>query len=517
MDMLARTSPTSGLAAVVLTLAGFWVVVPGEALAGEPPVAAAPGDPSAIIGGENAQTCEWPSAVALGYNSQSCSATLVHPRMILSAAHCGGYSSVHFGERFGQGLQVAVQECHRSPNWTGDFGTPNDFQYCILAQEVRNVPIVPILMGCELGVLSPGREVTAVGFGRSDENDGGSAGPKRHVTTTISAINVETGTAWIGGTNGKSTCSGDSGGPVFVKLGSELGGDDTWRVFGINSWNNGACINGTGFVLMHQAVPWIEEHSGIDITPCFTADGTWEASTECGFFPKEPHTGFGSWPGCDSGPVGGPSSLCGPPFAGEDLDAPRVVITEPEDGQRFEPDDDSGKGVSIVAEIDDMEGWGIERAYIEVNGTADSASERLMPPYSWTGTFPLGSYEVAVVAVDHAGNEGRDTVRFGIGADAPEDPGEGSDDGDDADDGSDGDSTTGGPDDPDGPSDDDTSDGAPDAGDPEESEAHGCACTSAGPRQRGLAVVPWLIGFAMARRRRTPWPRRSRPTRIRRR
>jgi len=60
---------------------------------------------------------------------------------------------------------------------------------------------------------------------------------------------------------------GDSGGPAFVQL-----ADKSWRVFGIDSEGTGkSCGAGDLMGVMHKAVSWIEQQSGVDITPCHDA------------------------------------------------------------------------------------------------------------------------------------------------------------------------------------------------------------------------------------------------------
>ena len=64
----------------------------------------------AISGGVNAGTCAFP-AVAVG--PSACSATLIHPRVILCAAHCSGnINSVRFSESAQSGGRtVGVDYC----------------------------------------------------------------------------------------------------------------------------------------------------------------------------------------------------------------------------------------------------------------------------------------------------------------------------------------------------------------------------------------------------------------------
>jgi hypothetical protein len=270
-------------------------------------------------------------------------------------------------------------------------------------------------------------------------------------------------------------------------------------VFGINSWTQGGCENGTGFVLMHQAVPWIEQHSGIDITPCGGPDGTWQPSPDCGFFALEPGTGVGSWPACEAGPAAGPSTMCGPPFAGEDDAAPSVSVIDPEDGSRIEPDGDAAD-VTIRVQAQDGDGWGIDEVYLVIDGVPSTSTAKSTPPFEWSASFPIGVYVLEAVAVDRGGNEGRATARFGVGQDPPP---SGTDSGEPEDDGSDDDGAPEESDGSDGSMDDDASGGSP-AEDLEDAGSGGCGCTSTRHGGQELALVPWLLCIALVRRRRAP-------------
>lgn len=259
---------------------------------------------SEIYGGTDVAACGWPTTVSLG---GSCSGTLVHERVVIYAAHCGSnYSSVRLGESIegGQGRTVQTQQCKIFPG--GEPGEGNDFAYCTLAQPVTDVPLVPILMGCEAeDHLVSGQQVTVVGFGNADT---GPYGVKRQVTTTINSITADN-EAHIGG-GGKDSCQGDSGGPVFVQV-----EDGSWRVFGITSYG-GACGTGGYYSMMHRGMDWFESQTGYDLTPCHDADGTWNPGPDCGTFPMTPGTGSGTWAsGCSGGAATGYSGACGAPYA----------------------------------------------------------------------------------------------------------------------------------------------------------------------------------------------------------
>ncbi len=262
---------------------------------------------SEIYGGTDVASCGWPTTVSLG---GSCTGTLVHERVVLYAAHCGtNYSSVRLGESVngGPGRNVPTQQCKIYSG--GGPGNGNDFAYCTLAQPVTDVPLVPILMGCEAqDYLVPGQPVTVVGFGNANT---GPYGIKRQVATTINSITAKN-EAFIGG-GGKDSCQGDSGGPVFVQV-----DDGSWRVFGITSYG-GACGTGGYYSMMHRGMSWFESQTGYDLTPCHDADGTWNPGPDCGSFPLTPGSGSGTWAnGCSGGADTGYSAACGAPYADDD-------------------------------------------------------------------------------------------------------------------------------------------------------------------------------------------------------
>ncbi len=384
---------------------------------------AAPTDPSAIIGGGPSLPCAWPSTVFL----ENCTGTLIHPEIVVYAAHCGAdRERVWFGEDIssgtaaaGEGFSVDTEFCMTNPVWdtAEDIGVSraNDYAFCKLAQPVLDVPIVPPVMGCETTVLDSGAPVTLVGYGGTDQD---TFAVKFEVETELHYID-DWGAAVIGG-DGSSPCAGDSGGPAFIQM-----PDGTWRSFAIVSGPNfGNCGDAMWFATIHAAIPFIEFHSGIDVSACHHSHGEWNPSPSCGGFPTEPWDGEGkSWAdGCAGGPVGpDPDQTCGPAFDGEgDLAAPESTMTAPEDRMRF--DTEAGQDtvlIDVAAEAGD-DGSGVQRVELVINGMIVPTSLRLGPPYQWPITLGAGIWEMHVVATDWSGNEGvSESIVVGVDQDPP--------------------------------------------------------------------------------------------------
>jgi hypothetical protein len=270
---------------------------------------------NAIVGGQEASQCMWPTCLQAG----GCTNTLVHPRLVISAGHClGGASTMGVGSAsFGEGSPFArtvmKTKCVRHPNFVYNANVdPHDVSYCILANEVTDVPIVPVLSACEADeMMKPGQPITLVGFGELSPGAMGTPANmrnKRWVNTTIASLRLG-GHEVVVGTMSAGSAAGDSGGPAYVQM-----PDKTWRVFGITSRPANGNANAMGiYTVMSRYIDWIEKDSGIDITPCHDSAGAWVGGPACDKFPTDPGgMSGGTWAnGCSAGPVATPAPTCG--------------------------------------------------------------------------------------------------------------------------------------------------------------------------------------------------------------
>jgi hypothetical protein len=307
-------------------------------------------------------TCGWPTTVY----SNGCTSTLLHPKAISTAQHCGQPSSIVFGESANNpGQTVSVVGCVGQGS--------QDAQICELAEEVTGLPVTPVLYGCEVDqYMQVGQPVVIVGFGQTAYGQGG--GTKLWGDQVITA--VEPGRVIIGNPgDGVSPCPGDSGGPVFVEV-----ADGSWRVFGtvLGGTTGTPCNSAADFQRIDQVVANFEQQRGIDITPCFDGQtGAWDAGPDCGGFFAGDHQGSGTWNDwCAGTPASGYSDECGDPH-GEDPDGTDTDTDSEtggggtDDGSGSDGGDDgsdTGGGTGDDSEGDDGSGDGGDAG---TDGTGD--------------------------------------------------------------------------------------------------------------------------------------------------
>jgi MYXO-CTERM domain-containing protein len=162
---------------------------------------------------------------------------------------------------------------------------------------------------------------------------------------------------------------------------------------------------------MPDIVPWVEEASGVDITPCHDVDGTWNPTPQCEGFALDPLQS-GSWDEGCAGPLEGPSESCGPPYTELDEDPPLVDIVEPGADKTVEPGT-----FEVVVEASD-EGFGLARVELYDNDVlleptyVDALDEG---PFVWTlEVEEAGPHLLRAVATDAIGLMAEDEVELEV-------------------------------------------------------------------------------------------------------
>jgi MYXO-CTERM domain-containing protein len=251
----------------------------------------------AIAGGTVAAPCQFPTVATYRVGDLKCSAVLIHPEAVVTAAHCvadGLPSKMKFGENFWfAATDVDVTACHSDPAFANDDVPAHDLAICHLAEPVDGLPATPLLEPCGETPVTEGLEVAIVGFGTTPSAE--DFGTKRFAMARTAGPIRGDGTIWIGET-GRAGCLGDSGGPALVR-----GTDGGWRVLGVLSFGPECGDGPMLYRTVADRADWLETAVGFSLDRCRDGDA-------CTPIAADPLAPTDDWTRGCAGPVVTPSA-----------------------------------------------------------------------------------------------------------------------------------------------------------------------------------------------------------------
>lgn len=257
-----RRSPTHYVVAVVFGLMlGLSVAVPVFAADG--------GIEPRVVGGEPVPNGVYPFVASLGdvtegttaYRRHYCGASLIDHNSVLTAAHCVQgtpkwplrvtVGRTVLSDSGGQTRRVSRIVIH--PRYNGASSEKYDAAVLTLNNPVGEIPAIRLSGARQDALETPGRLATVAGWGNTIKQpprlDNGSNYPDRMRVARVPIVSDARardayGRSYVGslmvaaGREGKDTCSGDSGGPMFAWQ-----GDKRYQI-GITSFGRGCALRG---------------------------------------------------------------------------------------------------------------------------------------------------------------------------------------------------------------------------------------------------------------------------------
>jgi MYXO-CTERM domain-containing protein len=286
----------------------------------------------------------------------SCTATVIAPRVVLTAAHCLGnnpanFMAVFFGESVAAGGTVIDVRAGRVHPDFDPATHANDLAALILEREVPAGVVPAALRTTPLPDLT-GTQVRIVGYGETSSAAGAAAGARRKgtaIVTQVSSSEVRLSPAPA------ISCRGDSGGPVFAPAGT---GEE---LIAVTSWGDPGCAQFSVAIRIDPHVasflqPILEEAENPSPRRPFDPDerlcaSTCERDTDC---PEETicfgppgaprRCTYHGFPQVELGPACTPTDDCEDPCAPVGDGCRRLIHCENPPGDHCGPADDPGCG-----------------------------------------------------------------------------------------------------------------------------------------------------------------------------
>lgn len=384
---------------------------------------------SYVANGQLGKECALPPVIRIAskglFGQGHCTATLVHPKVLMYAAHCGPLIAARFGEQ-GQGPKLPeAAQTTTHPDFNqfqlkGPNGEAIDWAFAVLSQPVTGVPIIPLASGGEMHeFVTSDPTVLIAGYGDRSPSIAGS----KDMYWVVNKLG-EAARGWLqSGMGGKGGCGGDSGGPLLAQR-----TDGSWRVIGVASTLNGfAGVGnncGTKSSYTHysrvrpQMLDWLQEKSGVDLRLCYDEEGQIDKGPYCkNFFAGDVQNPQGSWDNnCAGAKVVAKPELTPAP---EDMVNPVVWITKP--NKKSELPVSKAYKIQIEAKDDRK----LATVSLSIDGSVVKTWTK--PPFEYDWKPPKAdTYTVRATARDSSGNDAANFIMKpfkvvdGAGNDLPE-------------------------------------------------------------------------------------------------
>jgi secreted trypsin-like serine protease len=219
-----------------------------------------------VVGGEPVPTGDYPFVSSLGdvrygataYRRHFCGASLIDSNSVLTAAHCVEGTPkwplrVTVGRTVLSGSGGQTRRVSRIAIHPRFSNVKYDAAVLTLKNPVRGIPALRLAGASQDGLEKPGRLATVAGWGNTikqpPHGDNGSNFPDRMRVARVPIVSDARardvyGSSFVGalmvaaGKEGKDTCNGDSGGPMFARQ------DDKRYQIGITSFGKGCGARG---------------------------------------------------------------------------------------------------------------------------------------------------------------------------------------------------------------------------------------------------------------------------------
>ncbi len=222
-----------------------------------------------VVGGTSVPAGAYPDVALVIAPMALCTGTLIAPDVVLTAGHCIDtdpkevlLGSIDYTKSTGEVIKVTSATAY--PSWESEFDVG-----VLVLEHASTAKVRPIAAACTAKNLEAGASVKLVGFGLTDAAGTGDNSKLHQATLKVSdpvctdpacAAKVAPNGEFVAGGDGKDSCFGDSGGPIYLQD----------ALIGVVSRGVGTsaepCGGGGIYVRADKVVSWIEKTTSRKVT-----------------------------------------------------------------------------------------------------------------------------------------------------------------------------------------------------------------------------------------------------------